>query len=162
MPLKDNKKTGGRSSVFLHITGYIFITVFFLVVGFLLIPKLIGYKTYDIISASMEPEIPVHSLVYVKEVDPFELEEGDIITFNYYDAIVTHRIVNNDKEEQVLRTKGDMNEIEDMRDTVYDDVIGKVTYHIPYLGLLGAYLDSFIAKIILVIFGLVGLIMTGI
>lgn len=44
-------------------------------------PKLMGYEIYDIVSGSMEPEIPVGSAVYVKAVSPEEVKEGDVIAF---------------------------------------------------------------------------------
>ena len=43
--------------------------------------KLIGFKTFTVISASMEPTYMTGSLLYVKDVDPTNLEEGDVITF---------------------------------------------------------------------------------
>lgn len=45
------------------------------------VPKLMGYEIYDIVSGSMEPEIPVGSAVYVKAVLPEEVKEGDVIAF---------------------------------------------------------------------------------
>ena len=45
------------------------------------IPRLMGYQAYNIISGSMEPEIPVGSLVYVEPAQPAEVREGEIIVF---------------------------------------------------------------------------------
>ena len=36
----------------------------------LLVPRLVGYQTYAVLSGSMEPEISVGSIVYTKEVEP--------------------------------------------------------------------------------------------
>lgn len=45
------------------------------------VPKIMGYQTYDVLTGSMEPELPVGSLILVETVDPALLVEGDIITF---------------------------------------------------------------------------------
>lgn len=45
------------------------------------VPKLMGYEIYDIVSGSMEPEIPVGSAVYVKAAAPEDVKEGDVIAF---------------------------------------------------------------------------------
>ena len=44
------------------------------IAALLLVPKLLGYTQYAVISGSMEPNIPVGSIVYDKEVEPEELE----------------------------------------------------------------------------------------
>ena len=161
MPLKDNKKTGGRSSVFLHMTGYVMIAVVFVLIGAMLIPQLLGYKTYYVASGSMEPEIPVGSMIYVKYTDPKELTEGDIISYDSNGAIVTHRIVKNDQNKKEITTKGDRNPTEDQRPAAYENVKGKVIFHLPYLGRLAAFLGTFRGKILLFLFGLTGMILAG-
>ena len=47
---------------------------------------------------------------------------------------VTHRIkrINTDKEK--FTTKGDANDVEDSKQVSYENVIGKVVLHVPYLG----------------------------
>lgn len=44
-------------------------------------PKLMGYEIYDVVSGSMEPEIPVGSVIYVKGAAPEDIQEGDVIAF---------------------------------------------------------------------------------
>ena len=43
--------------------------------------RLFGVQVYSVISGSMEPEYPVGSLIYVKDVDPTEIEVNDVITY---------------------------------------------------------------------------------
>lgn len=45
------------------------------------VPKLMGYEIYDIVSGSMEPEIPIGSVIYVKAAAPEDIQEGDVIAF---------------------------------------------------------------------------------
>ena len=44
--------------------------------------RLVGLQVFTVLSGSMEPTYHVGSLIYVKDVDPFELEAGDVITFS--------------------------------------------------------------------------------
>lgn len=45
------------------------------------VPTIGGYGILRTLTGSMEPAIPVHSLVVVQQTDPAELQVGDIITF---------------------------------------------------------------------------------
>ena len=78
------------------------------------IPRLMGYQAYNIISGSMEPEIPVGSLVYVEPAQPAEVREGEIIVFYSGGSAVTHRVVQNRLVEGEFVTKGDANQQEDL------------------------------------------------
>ena len=80
---------------------------------FLMGSRLLGFQCYNVISPSMEPEYLVGDLIYVKEVDPATIKEGDVITFIVNEDLVvgTHRVVRVDAENQRFYTKGDANEI---------------------------------------------------
>ena len=43
--------------------------------------RLVGLNPYVVLSGSMEPAYQTGSLIYVKKVDPFTLQAGDVITF---------------------------------------------------------------------------------
>ena len=43
--------------------------------------RLFGVQVYSVISGSMEPEYPVGSLIYVKDINPSEIEVNDVITY---------------------------------------------------------------------------------
>ena len=45
------------------------------------VPKLMGYEIYNVVSGSMEPEIPIGSAIYVKAAEPEGVQEGDVIAF---------------------------------------------------------------------------------
>ena len=56
--------------------------------------RLMGVRVFSVLSGSMEPNYPTGSLIFVREVDPFTLAEGDVITFLLdEDTVATHRIV---------------------------------------------------------------------
>lgn len=100
---------------------------------------IIGIRTYAVTSGSMEPDIPTASLVFVKNTSFENLKKGDVITFLIADnQTATHRIISVDKKEKKFTTKGDANEQADNKSVSYENVVGKVIFHIPYLGYLMA------------------------
>lgn len=107
------------------------------------VPNLIGYKSFAVISGSMEPNIPVGSIVYAKEIDYKDLKVDDVITYQLgSDTIVTHRIKEiNDKEKTVV-TKGDANETIDSSPVNYKQIIGKVAFSLPLLGYISVYVKT--------------------
>ncbi|MGG5462976.1 signal peptidase I [Clostridium sp. B9] len=113
--------------------------------------KAVGFRTYTILSGSMEPTINTGDLAVVRSAEVNEVEVGDIITFKYDGNVVTHRII--EKNEEGFITKGDNNNAEDTEVVTASDLIGKVLFRIPFLG----YVTIFLAKPI-VISGLVFLI----
>ncbi len=110
--------------------------------------RLLGFKVFTVLSGSMEPEYAVGSLIYVKEVDPFELKEKDVITFMLdEDTVATHRIVGivpDDDDPSVIRfrTKGDANNAEDAMLVHYKNVIGSPVITIPLLGYVSSYIQQ--------------------
>ena len=122
----------------------------------LAIPSLLGYEAYNVVSGSMEPELPVGSVIYVERVNPESVQSGDIIAF-YVDAtVVTHRVVENRFVEGEFITKGDANENTDFRNARYRDFIGVVKYHFPYLGNYLMIYSNPITKIYLMVLAFCG------
>ena len=52
------------------------------------VPRFMGYEIYNVVSGSMEPEIPVGSVIYVEEAVPEEVQEGDVIALWSNDSVV--------------------------------------------------------------------------
>ena len=122
----------------------------------LAVPSLLGYEIYNVTSGSMEPALPVGSVIYVEHVKPETIQSGDIIAY-YVDAVVvTHRVVRNRIVEGVFVTKGDANEMEDIGNTRYRDFIGVVKYHFPFLGNYLMIYSNPITKIYLMILAFCG------
>ena len=157
MAKKKAKKDKRRmASVICRLFGIIILIV---VIGSLLpitLPHYMGYEIYNVISGSMEPDIPVGSIIFVKSVEPDTLEEGDVVAFMSGGSIVTHRIISNHLVEAYLTTKGDANEQEDRGEVPYANVIGKVVKHVPYLGQLMWVLSSNVGKMLMMILALCG------
>lgn len=124
------------------ITSSVLVGVVVLAALFLMGSRLIGYRVFNIVSGSMEPEYSAGDLIYVKEVDPETVKVGDVITFVLNEDLVvaTHRVVRIDTEKQRFYTKGDANETEDGPPVHFNNVIGIPRFAIPGLG----YVSDFI------------------
>ena len=119
--------------------------------------NILGYKAYMVTTDSMQPSINAGDIVIVKNGKKDKIGQGDVITFNQNDEVITHRVIKNITEENNVEyiTKGDNNNTEDTFKVKYDDVIGKMVITIPYLGKIISILDN---KIIILILLLVILI----
>lgn len=110
--------------------------------------RVVGLQVFTVLSGSMEPTYHTGSLIYVKEIDAFELEAGQVITFMLNeDTVATHRIVEvvpDAEDDSVVRfrTKGDANDTEDGSLVHYKNVIGMPVFTIPYLGYVANYIQN--------------------
>ena len=110
----------------------------------LVLPGLFGIHPLTVQSGSMEPAYPKGSMLYIRNVDPYGLSEGQAVTFHLADGetLVTHRIVEIDREKEEICTKGDANELEDSAAIPFGQIVGAPFFCIPYLGYLAGYLSS--------------------
>ncbi|MCI8506266.1 MAG: signal peptidase I [Lachnospiraceae bacterium] len=116
----------------------------------LVVPKFFGYQMYHVLSGSMEPEIPVGSLICVQEGEPEAVQDEEVIAFygSLEDSeIITHRVVKNNIVSGTFRTKGDANEQEDPLPVPYGNYIGTVVFNAPHLGMILVCLTSFYGKL---------------
>ena len=120
------------------------------------VPRLMGYEIYNVVSGSMEPEIPVGSAIYVEAVPPEEVQEGDVIAFWSNDSVIAHRVLRNKLVEGTFTTKGDANAEEDMNDIEYAALIGRVAAHYPMLGQMMVLYTSSVGKVYVVCFAACG------
>lgn len=150
------KKKRSFAGILCRILGTLILLVAFGSTLPVIVPRFLGYEIYHIVSGSMEPTIPVGSAVYVKDVEPTEVQSGDIIAFMSEGSIVVHRVVVNYTFEAEFTTKGDANEIEDFSEIPYDHLIGVVKYHIPMLGQVLMILTSTMGRVLLVCFAACG------
>lgn len=114
------------------------------------IPKIMGGQIYTVISGSMEPAIPVGSLVYVEGIAPEDVQENDVIAFyggRDANAIITHRVVENRIIMGEFITKGDANQTNDMNPVQYDNLLGRVEWSVPEVGVIAQMLTGMEGKI---------------
>ena len=149
----ENKKNRNRKSpvsALCSALGTVLLIVLILACIPFTLPKVLGYQAYTVISGSMEPSIPVGSLVYVKGVEPEVVESNAVIAFyggHDADVIVTHRVVENQVSNRTFVTKGDANATKDMNPVSYVQFIGCVELSVPYVGMVAQFLTDLNGKI---------------
>ena len=79
-----------KLAAFCNIIGIVILVVVIAACVPIAAPRFMGYQSYNIMSGSMEPDIPVGSLVYVKPIAPEDIVEGDVIAFSSNDSVVVH------------------------------------------------------------------------
>lgn len=117
------------------------------------IPDLLGYKSFVIVSGSMEPTIMTGDAILVKEVPQNEIKTNDIISFSQGGNIVTHRVIEIVEENGIkkYKTKGDNNNTEDKEKITYEQIEGKYQFKINQFGVITEILKSKITLIILIL-----------
>ena len=135
--MKGNVKKIWNAVTWLLVTAVVLLAV--LLVGV----RLVGFQAYTVLSGSMEPNIPVGALIYVKDVDPADVQPNDVITYVLSNNMPsTHRVVRVDAENQHFYTKGDANETEDGAPVHFKNLLGKPVFTIPYLGYVARYIQN--------------------
>ena len=143
--MKKATKTGKKVwNIFTSVLVVLVVIAALLLAG----ARLFGLQVFTILSGSMEPAYHTGSVIYVKEIDPADIEVGDPITFMLNeDTIATHRVVEvvpDEDDPSVLRfrTKGDANESVDGSLVHYKNVIGTPVFTIPYLGYVASFIQN--------------------
>lgn len=113
---------------------------------------LLGFKSYVIISPSMEPDIMVNDLIVIRKTNEEKLDIGEVITFSVYipelgrKNAVTHYIgdIIEINGETIYKTQGANKEIDEFDqwknednepiEITYDDIEGRVALVIPKFG----------------------------
>lgn len=120
------------------------------------VPRVFGYSVMNIVSGSMEEEIPKGSYILIKKVSPEEIEKDDIICFYSTDTKIygmpnTHRVV----EEPIVTdsgiefiTKGDANPINDTETAKGDRLIG---VYVKNLDGLTAFANALSGNILIIV-----------
>lgn len=104
---------------------------------------LAGYELFAIRSGSMQPAIPVGSLVVIATAPEEPIAAGEAVAYRLPNgAVVTHRVVERVDAEagSFLQTKGDANADPDPSLVPAEWVIGPARLTIPWLGFLLALL----------------------
>jgi signal peptidase len=123
------------------------------------VPQVVGAShSYVVLSSSMEPTFHAGDAVIVDGVQPANVDEGDVIVFEPSGGFngaerVTHRVVEVVERDDGLyfRTKGDANGEPDAQLVPAENVVGRVTFHIPLIGRVAAVAGSDAGIVALVI-----------
>ena len=121
----------------------IIIVVLIILVGILFVPRFFGYQNFAVISGSMEPNMPVGSIVYAHPEDFENIKVNGVISYRVNEeTMVTHRVVEVNEEDKSFITKGDANDVNDANPISYENVVGVVKMCIPLLGYITMYIKT--------------------
>lgn len=112
-----------------------------------------GYYSSVIMSSSMEPTIPIGSIVVVKRVNPDDVKVSNIIVFQRSDSKTLHRVIDKivENDTYYFKTKGDANENPDPWIVQPEQIQGSLLLTIPYYGYLIYFAGTPIGFILMVI-----------
>jgi len=110
-----------------------------------------GVRSFVVQTGSMEPQIPVGSLIYVQPSLNYKI--GEIITFKRGDLTVTHRIVgmNGSGNQTVFETRGDANPAVDAQTVKLSAVYGLNQLLVPEVGKLINFLKTVPGFLVLIV-----------
>ena len=130
----------------------VYVPVFVLIAmlaGFVM--GLFKYQPIAVLSGSMSPTFNRGDAVVINKLnttEKYKLKEGDIIQFVSGTKYVVHRIVeitNDEYGNKLFVTKGDHNNTIDANKVAIEDVIGKVSFVVPYIGYPSVWLSGAIS-----------------
>ncbi len=125
----------------LNFIGWLCLIVMIALAAVLLVPRLLGMQSFAVLTGSMDPAVPVGTLVFTKPQASYAA--GDIITFlDDNGIVVTHRVVSADADAGTYVTKGDANNVADPLPAEASNVIGRVVFQVPYLGAVSEKLKT--------------------
>ena len=128
------------------------------------IPAVTGGSTFVVGGGSMEPTIPLGSVVLVTPVPASALAPGDVVSLQAGEdrAVFTHRVTRLVEREGGiwLETKGDANATPDPSLVPAVDVIGRVAVTLPLLGYLVVLMSTLQGVAFLIALGIMVLAMT--
>ena len=115
-------------------------------------PLILGIRSFVILTGSMQPTLPVGSVIFTQNFPTYQT--GDIVAFKSGDVTVTHRIIDFEtKDNNILyKTQGDANNTPDSQLIPQEKILGKVYYHLPYLGKLTMFLKTMPGFLALIVF----------
>ena len=128
--------------------GLIWIALFLVLAGFSLLTNLApltGRELFIIIGGSMEPSIPIGSLVMATRTDALTVAVGDVVTIRADNGVVyTHRVsrVVDLPEGRFFETKGDANERPDGGLVPARAIVGTAAQYLPYAGYARSFLST--------------------
>lgn len=129
--MKKNIKKNKRRKQGKGRRRFLFSLFSILLLSILLVCGFFRFRFYVVLSGSMEPKLPVGSLV-VADTERTDVKIGEIVTFQKSGRTVTHRVTG--RKEHGYQTKGDANQEADYDLLQPEQIVGTVVFCIPYLG----------------------------
>jgi signal peptidase len=105
----------------------------------------LGHQVFVVRGSSMEPSIPLGSVVVVHSVNPVDVHVGDVLTFRIqHGTVVTHRVtaISEEGGSLAFETKGDASQSADPTLVPASEIVGHLEYSVPSVGYLIYVLGS--------------------
>ncbi len=120
------------------------------------LPLLFGYRTFIVMSGSMEPSIHTGDVVVDKRIAPEEVQVGDVVTYRDPDRqnrLITHRVrgVRTSGGKVYFVTKGDANTDSQKWSIATDGTVGVVRFRVVKLGYVLFYVNRPIGRLFMVV-----------
>jgi len=126
--------------------NFVLAICFLLFLAVFLTPTLFGFTFNTILSGSMQPTLGVGEVIGIEKVEFKDVKVSDVISFKVegMDTPVCHRVIEIVETEEGIgfRTKGDANEEPDPWVITPKNLIGRMTFHVPYVGYLAKFVKS--------------------
>lgn len=126
--------------------------------------SIFGFRSYIVLSGSMEPTLQVGDLIVSRQVGEEQVAVGDIITFQDADGLtVTHRVANIIPKdgETLYQTKGDHNNVNDVGLISIENIRGKYLFKIGGFGKIATGIASPAGLVSIVFIVGAGYVVTG-
>jgi signal peptidase len=109
----------------------------------------------------MEPAIHKGAIVIVEPVSPSVVARGDIITFEHYGQMTTHRVLAIDASNAtspIFTTKGDANAVADPEPVHFPGQVGIYRASVPLVGYALVYVQAYWRLAVTVLAGAASLV----
>ena len=132
--------------------GVLLALLFSILALFLIVPRVMHGAALTVLTGSMEPDLPVGSVVLTRSVSPDDLKVGDIAVYQQPGGtnLITHRIVAVDGSHSTFTFQGDRNPVPDPVAVPARAIKGKIWLDVPFIGRLGTPLGHRRPVIVLV------------
>lgn len=163
-PVRGRRKALRWLSVTAQVLAWILVAACAVAIAMaVLVPRIIGAEPFTVVSGSMEPSIPVGSIVVAQQTADGQVHFDDVVTYQLESGkpqTVTHRVVAVDiiDGETRYRTQGDANNALDPEPVRPEQIRGKVIYRLPYLGYIGMLVPVSVRETLLTALGVALLI----
>ena len=145
----------GQIKRILKISGIVLLTIILLLTAVTMLGVLLaderqlspwGTGFFYIASGSMEPSLPIGSLVFITSVSADSIKENDVVTFFAANGrdIVTHRVreVTVNGDSYIYTTRGDANNADDPP-LGHERIIGRVMFSISGTSFIAGMFQDF-------------------
>lgn len=147
--LKINKKVGSALSTLALVISVVFCLTVVHQVSTNGYVQIGGFSLFRVVTGSMEPEIPIGSLLVCQKTNINEIEENDIVCFRslnpqILNETVTHRVINITQSgtgDILLETKGDANLSADSEFVTASNLIGRVNYYSKDRNIMASFVN---------------------